>query len=256
MSERKFKFVSPGIFINEIDNSQLTRLPGDLGPVIIGRTERGPALHPVKVNSFSEFVEIFGNPIPGGSSGDVFRNGNYTGPTYAGYAAQAWFKNNNSATIVRLLGAEHASAAAATDGQAGWDTSGRSSTGQTGPATTTAAMGGAYGLFMIDSGSAPGGTNDIEATGALAAVFYATSGTYITITGSRPGAPDEIGTDMCTYMNSSADKEFTIHIRNDEISGYKEKKAKFNFTEASSNYIRKVFNTNPQLTNSTITEGL
>jgi hypothetical protein len=77
-------------------------------------------MRPVKVNSFSEFVEIFGNPIPGGSSGDVFRNGNYTGPTYAGYAAQAWFKNNNSATVVRLLGAEHASAAASlTDKPAG-----------------------------------------------------------------------------------------------------------------------------------------
>jgi len=57
MSERKFNFVSPGIFINEIDNSQLTRTPGDIGPVIIGRTERGPAMRPVRVSSFSEMVE-------------------------------------------------------------------------------------------------------------------------------------------------------------------------------------------------------
>ena len=58
MSERKFNFVSPGIFINEIDNSQLTRVMGDIGPVVIGRTERGPGMRPVKIGSFSEYVEI------------------------------------------------------------------------------------------------------------------------------------------------------------------------------------------------------
>ena len=50
MAERKFKFVSPGIFVNEIDNSQLARVPGDIGPIIIGRTERGPAMQPVKIS--------------------------------------------------------------------------------------------------------------------------------------------------------------------------------------------------------------
>ena len=52
MSEKKFKFVSPGIFVNEIDNSQRTDTEGPMGPVIVGRTERGPALRPVKVRSF------------------------------------------------------------------------------------------------------------------------------------------------------------------------------------------------------------
>jgi hypothetical protein len=66
MSVKSFKFISPGIFINEIDNSQLPTLPDEVGPVVIGRTERGPGMRPVKVNSFSEYVQIFGNPIPGG----------------------------------------------------------------------------------------------------------------------------------------------------------------------------------------------
>ena len=63
MSAKKFKFVSPGIFINEIDNSQLPRTPEGIGPIIIGRSERGPAMRPVRVESFSEFVEMFGNPF-------------------------------------------------------------------------------------------------------------------------------------------------------------------------------------------------
>jgi hypothetical protein len=46
MSVKSFKFISPGIFINEIDNSQLPAVGAEMGPVIIGRTERGPAMRP------------------------------------------------------------------------------------------------------------------------------------------------------------------------------------------------------------------
>ena len=60
MSASKFRFVSPGVFISEIDNSQLARLPAEMGPVIIGRSLRGPAMRPVMVQSFSDFVEVFG----------------------------------------------------------------------------------------------------------------------------------------------------------------------------------------------------
>ena len=73
MSFRKFKFVSPGVFINEIDKSQLPAIPEDIGPVVIGRAEKGPALTPIRVNSFADFIDIFGNPMPGGEGGDVWR---------------------------------------------------------------------------------------------------------------------------------------------------------------------------------------
>ena len=56
MSSRKFKFISPGIFINEIDRSQLAGLPAPVGPAIIGRFEKGPVLTPTQVNSFEDFV--------------------------------------------------------------------------------------------------------------------------------------------------------------------------------------------------------
>jgi hypothetical protein len=131
MSIKSFKFVSPGIFINEVDNSQLPRLPEELGPVIIGRAERGPGMVPVKIDSFSDFVETFGNPIAGGEGDDVWRQGNRLGPTYAAFAAQAYLKSASPITFVRLLGEANANADSA--GVAGWKAE------------------HAYGLFVGDS---------------------------------------------------------------------------------------------------------
>ena len=47
---RKFRFVSPGIFINEIDQSQIPTEPDVVGPVIVGRAEKGPGMIPTRVN--------------------------------------------------------------------------------------------------------------------------------------------------------------------------------------------------------------
>ena len=141
MSSRKFKFISPGISINEIDRSQLPGLPGDIGPALIGRFEKGPALWPTQVSSFEQFVEIFGKPIPGGQGGDVFRDGNYTAPTYGAYAAQAYLRNNSPVTIIRLVGKTNKDASAKT-AYAGWGTE------NTTPSTTATSNGGAFGLFV------------------------------------------------------------------------------------------------------------
>ena len=61
MSVKKFKFVSPGVFTREIDNSQLPAVETPSGPIVIGRLPQGPAMEPVKIDSFSQFVEVFGN---------------------------------------------------------------------------------------------------------------------------------------------------------------------------------------------------
>ena len=50
MSVKKFKFVSPGVFVNEIDNSQVPAVDAPAGPTIIGRLPRGPGMKPVKIN--------------------------------------------------------------------------------------------------------------------------------------------------------------------------------------------------------------
>ena len=164
MSVKSFKFISPGIFINEIDNSQLPALPDEVGPVVVGRTERGPGMRPVKVRSFSEFVEIFGNPIPGGAGGDVWREGNYTAPTYAAYAAQAYLRNSNALTVVRLLGGQSDQVADGGAGEAGWQVSGSND-------LDPAVNGGAYGLFIFPSAS-----STTPVTGVLAAQWYLDEG--------------------------------------------------------------------------------
>ena len=119
MSVKSFKFVSPGVFVNEVDNSQLSRLPDAMGPVIIGRAERGPGMVPVTVNSFADFVETFGEPVAGNQASDVWRQGNRLGPTYGAFAAQAYLKNGSPVTFIRLLGEAHPDAAGDPN-KAGW----------------------------------------------------------------------------------------------------------------------------------------
>ena len=91
MSVKSFKFVSPGVFINEIDNSFIPKSADAIGPVVIGRSQRGLAMQPIKVNSYSEFVELYGDTVPGGAGGDVYRGGNLQSPMYGTYAAKAFF---------------------------------------------------------------------------------------------------------------------------------------------------------------------
>ena len=121
MPINKFKFVSPGVQVAEIDNSQLPNEGVGSGPVIIGRSERGPAMRPVQVNSFSDFVNTFGMPWAGKDTDDIWRNGNKMAPSYGAYAAQAYLRNSSPLTFVRLLG-EASAAAGATQalGAAGW----------------------------------------------------------------------------------------------------------------------------------------
>ncbi len=166
MAEKKFKFVSPGIFLEEIDNSQVPDVAAPIGPLVIGRTERGPAMRPVKVDSFSDFIEVFGNPIPGGKAGDVWRDGNNLSPTYAAYAAQAWLKNNTPCTVIRLLGTKHPQASG--DGLAGWDAGD----------LAVATAGGAYGLFVSNWGGnpEPGATATIQAVSATPSQYDPASG--------------------------------------------------------------------------------
>jgi len=141
-----FRFVSPGVFINEIDQSQIsTTTTIGAGPVVFGTAEKGPALVPTRVSSFGEFVQIFGNPIPGSAANsDVWRNGNYSNPTYGAYAAQAYLANGSPLTFVRLVGDQESGGATA-----GWDIP-KLAVDSGGVQTSEGAT---YGLFIIGSGS-------------------------------------------------------------------------------------------------------
>ena len=247
---RKFRFVSPGIFLNEIDQSQIPALPDLVGPVIIGRAEKGPGMIPTKVGTFSEFVEKFGNPISGfGGNGDVWRDGNYSSPTYAGYAAQAYLRAGiGPVTFLRLMGTQHPDASA--NGLAGW------ATAVVAPTSSPATNGGAYGLFVFESGSAVNSTNN----GTLAATWYLESGAIILSGALASQAATAPTTGAAAAVIKATNGEFkaqiynsAAHVNTGPVTGIgKVEDVTFNLTEGSRNFIRNVFNTNPQRTDSTI----
>ena len=242
MSVKNFRFVSPGVFVNEIDNSQLPASPVGIGPVVIGRAEKGPALRPVTVNSFSEFVQKFGTPSPGESGDDVWRAGNNkSAPTYGMYAAQAYLRNSSPLTYIRLLGAETSAGTLAAGGQAGWATD------------------NAWGLFVCDSGSAANADGGSLIDAALAAIIYTNgsaapelSGTVMTDALQTVSSQVVTGSDFL-ISDDGTRKQFTLLIKN--YKGTDTLTTTFNFDENSPRYIRKVLNTNPQLSNSGIVEN-
>ena len=165
MSVKNYRFVSPGVFVNEIDNSQVPASPAGIGPVVIGRAASGPALRPVTVRSFEEFVNIFGSPAPGAAGGDVWREGtNKSSTTYGMYAAQAYLRNSSPMTYIRLLGANHEDADASDGGNAGWT-----------------ADGGAYGLVVFEEVSATSASASVTCLSGAALVG---SGVILSLTGS------------------------------------------------------------------------
>ena len=240
---RKFRFVSPGIFLNEIDQSQIPALPENIGPVIIGRSEKGPGMTPTTVSSFSEFVEKFGNPIPGrGGTLDVWRDGNYASPTYAAYAAQAYLRAGvGPVTFMRLMGTQSPNVAAG--GYAGWTTTNT-------PDSEIIANGGPYGLFVF-----PSGTGDNA--GTLAAVWYMHSGSVPVLSGNTVGPNNgSNGFQGTSFVcKSDASGQFRVKILRGSTGSTVDEDITFSLSSTSENFIRKVFNTNPQLVNSTIEDS-
>jgi hypothetical protein len=235
MAESKFRFVSPGIQLREIDKSQIPDDPEAVGPVVIGRAERGPALRPVKVQNFTEFVEIFGVPTPGGQTEDIWRNGTHgIEPNYGAYAAQAWLANGTPLTYVRLLGKAHTNSTATGANKAGWEIGGGAPDG-------TRAKAGALGLWVIDSGTA----GNVNLTGTLAAVFYCT-GSTISLSGNmreniRANVTASQGTQVL-IGNTAAGPTFTAVIKDND--GTITDTINFNIKdETAGNFARKVFNT-------------
>ena len=251
MSAKNFKFVSPGVFIKEIDNSQRPRTAPPVGPVIIGRFRRGPAFVPTRVESLAELIQIFGEPIRGEESADVWRAGIPTGPTYGAYAAAAWLKNGSPVTVIRLLGDQHSTAvynSASPDTTAGWRMG-------TSPANDSAS-GGAYGLFLINSSSfTAGATGSVD--GTLAATWYFDSG-GINLSGTIGGLSSTVvsgsGVLIESLEGASPAYSFTaqLYSAGGPGAGSADSVFRFDFDRNSKFYIRKVFNTNPTKVNTNL----
>lgn len=232
MPAKKFRFVSPGIQIKEIDKSILPAEPGAIGPVVIGRSLKGPSMVPVTVRDYEEFVQKFGEPDVGLGSSDVWRNGNNTGPTYGALAAKAWLASSSPLTFLRLAGV--ANKDATEEGKAGWQVPS--------PTTSSATNGGAFGLFLVPSGS--------NQVGTLGAVFYLDKGAIELLGTDTQGSAIAEGQGSNVMVQSLANAEFKIRIV--DSNGDEQAKVAFNFDKNSSKFIRKVFNTNPTLTNAAI----
>lgn len=218
MPVSKFRFVSPGVQTAEIDNSQLPRLPEPIGPVVIGRSLRGPLMRPVRIESFADFVDVFGEPVAGGNGGDVWRDGNRLTPTYAAYAAQAWLKNASPVTFVRLGGYQN-KYFTSDAGEAGWSVDGN-----------------AYGLFVVPSNSGSSGWA-INGSASLAAIIY-TSGSAGLVGSSLTSSVDDVVNEAATWVRIDDVSLETRVVLNGVTSSV-------NFDENSKKYIRKVLNANP-----------
>jgi len=161
---------------------------------------------------------------------------------YGTYAAKA-FMNANVAplTYVRLMGCQHTNAIAS--GYAGWATT-------SGPSVDLTTTGGAYGLWLF-----PSGTTVQLGTGSLAAVWYADSATAICLSGTLRGSSSATATDPAAssknigtgmVIGSDSNGAFTVVVTGSD--GTRED-ISFNFDDNSELFIRKRFNTNPQMGN-------
>lgn len=249
MSVKSFKFVSPGVFINEIDNSFIPRSAGAIGPVVIGRSQRGPGHRPAQVESYSDFVNLFGDTVPGGAGGDISRYGNFQSPMYGTYAAKAFLVSNVAPlTYVRVLGEQHPNNDGSTAGQAGWQTAENPTVT---PATDyNTGNGGAYGLFVFSSASAGGDNADIG-TGSLAAIWYLNNDATIVLSGTMWGAPHGSSTALTGGLGhviaSDPNSGHSFKVRIQSTTSSYDKTIAFNLDDSSEGFVRKAFNTNPQL---------
>ena len=82
MAARKFKFISPGVYINEVDESVINPVPPILGPMVVGRTRTGPAMRPVRVENYQQFVDVFGHPVGSPEGSDIWRENIPVGPSW------------------------------------------------------------------------------------------------------------------------------------------------------------------------------
>ncbi len=231
MAARSFKFVSPGIFLKEIDNSQIPSLPGPIGPVIIGRTRRGPAMRPVVVSSLSELEQKFGTPIAGTEGAiDAWREGPGLGaPTYATYAAKAYLStlNESVVTMIRLLGVDGSHES---KGPAGWESK------------------APYGLFVINSGSA----TDKEAR--LVAIVHGEDDFELGLKGTHSGSANH-SAHSTVHSDLKGDVVELAGNRKAQVivhSGTKRVDTWVALDHSGDESARQLLNTNPVTTNSSV----
>lgn len=96
------QIISPGVFTNENDQSQVTSQPPVVGAAIIGPTAKGPVEIPTLVTSYSQFKQIFGGAVTSGSDTYNF---------FTGITAYNYFNNGGTSLLVaRVVSGSYTSA--------------------------------------------------------------------------------------------------------------------------------------------------
>lgn len=231
MSSRKFRFVSPGIFLKEIDNSQVPAERLGQGPVIIGRTLRGPAFRPTQIADLDQLNNIFGPPSPG-TANDGWRDGtDLFSDSYATYAAKCYLTagrgTNSPVTMIRLLGIVGDGAGSGPTAEPGWLAQ------------------NAYGLFVLKNKA--GAPDTTAVTASLSAVFYGALNTFepkINGTSIPQNNPAAASGEVYDYPANSK-----LEIQLNNSNGPQQKSSDYLHSR-----IRDAFNTNPALTNDRISQ--
>ena len=97
---------SPGVSLNEIDNTFISPLPVKVGAAIIGPTVKGPVEIPIVVTSYSDYKNRFGGSLVSGSD---------TYSYLTSIAAYNYFNNGGETLLVaRVVTGSYTSATSTT----------------------------------------------------------------------------------------------------------------------------------------------
>jgi phage tail sheath protein FI len=80
-------YLSPGVYLNEIDLSVLPTAVGSLTPAFFGAANKGPMNKPTLILSAADYINTFGEPFP---------------ESYLGYAVLAYMEEGNRCFVTRV----------------------------------------------------------------------------------------------------------------------------------------------------------
>jgi hypothetical protein len=193
------KIISPGVFTNEIDQSFLPAAVQAIGAAVVGPTQKGPALVPTRVSSYSEFLTKFGGDFSSGSGAaeDAYKY-------LTNYSVQEYLKYADTLTVVRVLAGDFGPASTQVSSSGG------------SAATPGVASTGSFQIFGVDGVNYQQFTNDtvqLIAEGNESLAFLFTSGSsggtdipgvdLFRYTGGISGLATEINTFANSYFSAS-----------------------------------------------------
>lgn len=80
-------FLSPGVFLQEVNLGVLPTAAGTLRPSFIGTARKGPMNTPTRITSSAQYIDVFGEPFP---------------ESHLGYAVMAFFEQGNECYVTRI----------------------------------------------------------------------------------------------------------------------------------------------------------